>query len=368
MLKNKVVKFIISLLIIFILTANYPLAFSVDIDGLHTGDEWDGATVNKLLDGESNSGVNFGLVKTLTDNKESALYLCFMHKDPSLEIDNLNTGVSVSVDNSDCFEISASSSPNYYDTSEHSFGGAVTVDENNGATTEVRIGFKFGLPQKINCTVRFIDSSGALSNLYSFTVINDEYVETTELIITQEEPETTEKETTEKITTKKNTTKARKATTKKSVKKTEKKTTVRITEKTTAKKNKKPAYSYSYTRKIRTTAARKLQTTAKQVTSPAKVYYHEKEVIISHVYITAEDTSTTVKHTALPDTTTALYTEIATPDEPEIEIKSSFSLSEGTKKKAIIGVLAAISFTIIAAAGTRSAKKSSDNNENSDTP
>lgn len=317
-----------------------------------------------MLDGESNSGVNFGLVKTMIDSEESALYLCFMHKDPSLEIDNVNTGVSVSVENSDYFEVSPSVSPNYADTSEYSFNGAVTIDENNGATSEIRVGFKFGLPQKINCNVRFVDSSGAFSNLYSFTVINEEYTETTELIITQEEPETTKKEK----TTKKATTKAKKATTKKSVKKTEKKTTLRTTEKITEKKNKTPAYSYSYTRKIRTTAERNPQTTAKTVkaTSPATVYYYEKEVIISHVYITAEETSTTVIHTAEPETTTAVYTEVATPEEPATEIKSSFSLSEGTKKKAIIGVLAAISFTIIAAAGTRSAKKSSNDNDNPD--
>lgn len=339
--------------------SNYSVAFSVNVDGIHTGDEWDNATVNKLFDGESNCSVNLGLVKTLIDNENSAIFLCFMHRDPSLEVDNVNTGVSVSVENSEYVSITPASSPQYVDYSECSFEGFVTVDENNGATTEVRIGFKFGLPKEIKCKVRFVDSDGAMSNVYGFTVINDEYSETTELIITQREPE---KETTSK---REKTTKEPKETTRKTVKKTEKKTTVKATEKTTGKIKSSRRYTYVRTTKPKMTkASATVKTIVEKV--PATVYY-EKEVIISHIYVTQTDVSSTANNTTeTAMLTNAIHTHLITSAEPETKIKSSFSLSEGAKKKAIIGIFAAVAFTIIAAAGTRSSKKSSDNDDNPD--
>lgn len=351
------------MLCVAILITNYPSASSADIDGIHDGVEWDSAVVNKLLDGESNSGVNFGLVQTMIDSENSALFLCFMHKDPLLEVDNVSTGVAVSVENSDYFEVTPALSPAYSDSSEHSFEGFVTVDENNGATTEIRVGFKFGIPREIRCKVRFIDSSGALSNVYGFTVVNDEYSETTELVITHVEPEKTEKSTTARSA---ETTKTRKATTKKKAE-TKKKTTAKQTEKKTDDFviSKTPRrYTYVRTTKSRTTE--KPETVAKtKKASPVSVYHYEKEVIISHVYITHTEETATVNNVTDNNETTALQMQIATPAEHETEIKSSFSLSEGTKKKAVIGVFAAISFTIIAAAGTRSSRKSSDkNNDN----
>ncbi len=337
------------------------LAFSIDIDGIHTSDEWDGATVDKLLDGESNCGVNFGLVKTVINGKESALYLCFMFKETGMETDDLDAGVSVCVENSESFTVTASASPSFYDSSDYSFDGAVNVDENNGATAEIRVGFKHGLPEIIKCNVRFIDSDSAMSNDYRFDVINEEYSETTEKIITRKESGTTKKEKNSKVrneTTKKKTQKTEK---------TDKKRTEKPTESTTEWKGIEPdGYSYVRRTKARTTKKQTTALTQKSKPMSAKAYYYEKETVISHIFITHSETdSTTIKITEA--LTSMIHTQTATPDVPSTEIKSSFSLSEGTKKKAIIGVFAAISFTVIAAAGTRSAKKSSDNDKDPDT-
>lgn len=340
-------------------------AYSANIDGVREGYEWDDAIINMLIDGESNCGINFALVQTKIDSENNALFLCFMHKDPMLESDNVITGVEFTVDDSDCFLVTPECSPAYVDSDEHSLEGAALVNEDNGATTEIRVGFKAGLPKEIRCEVRFIDSTGAYSNFCSFTVVNDEYSETTEMIITLTEPETTEKETAPK---KEKTTKPKKQTTARQTKKTTVKETRKTTEKT--KKNNDSPRKDTYEITLRPPKTKKQSTTVtetqKQTQPPATVYYYEKEVIVSHIYVTQTETSTTTVTTTENVTTNGPKSTLATPLEPETEIRSSYSLSEGTKKKLLVGVLAAISFTVIAAAGTRSAKKNKDNNDNPD--
>ena len=349
------------MLCVLILIFNSSVAYSADVDGIFSADEWDGAVVAKIFEGESNCGVNFALVHTMIDSENSALFLCFMHKDSSLEYDNTVTGVSLLADGSDYFDVTVSDSPAYSDSSEHSFEGCVTVDKNNGATTEIRIGFKYGLPKEIECTVRFIDSVGALSNVYDFTVVNDEFVEATEMIITQDLPEETEKEKTVRAekTTKSKKSPTEKRTTRKSSKTTTDKLIAKITQENETRRKS------TYSRRVRTTKPR---TTAvsDNITAapkPATVYYYEKEVIISQVYITQTEATSFVETTQEAKTVTTseqANASIVT----ETEIKSSFSLSEGAKKKALVGVFAAISFTVIAAAGTRSSKKKTDDNDN----
>lgn len=356
-----------------LLISNFSVAYSVNIDGIHSGDEWDGATVNKIFDGESNSGADFGLVQTMIDDENSAVFLCFMHKDPNLEVGNLYAGVEVSIESSNSFEVISGSSPSYADSSEYSFEGAVSVDENNGATTEIRVGFKFGLPREISCKVRFIDASGAKSNQYGFKIINDFYTETTEMTITQTQPETTQKETTQKITTSKKdkTTKPKKETTKKAEKKTTKKSQPKTTKKTTVKQTTVDYFNKKYTYVKRTRPHTTKKQTAKQTepvatqkkTKAGTVYYYEKEIIVSQVYVSLTEPIALQKPETVLEVSDTEISEVATLDEPKTEIKSSFSLSEGTKKKTIIGVLAAISFTVIAAVGTRSSKKSIKNND-----
>lgn len=341
-------------------------ALSVNIDGYHNGVEWDGATVNQLFSGESNSNVNFGLVKTMIDADENALYLCFMFTDPDLEQGNSNVGISLTVGGSDSFDVTASNSPCYSDDSEFLFEGAISIDENNGATSEIRVGFKFGLPQKIGANVRFIDSSGSISNVYSFSIINNFYSETTEMLITEDD--ITE---TDKITTKKTKTTKRKVTTEKE----EKTTDYTLKPRTTVTEKKKTEFyiqtspPYSYVRKTKapkTTQA--IKTTAKPKTTKAKsatVYYYEKEIIISHVYVSeTEPTISSTASTASSEALSSTVFETVTSDSTAASVNNPFTLSKGAKYKIIIGAFAAVSFTVIAAAATRTAKKTTDNDEN----
>ena len=68
---------VICILILTLLTAS--TAYSADIDGFDNGAEWDGAAVLKLVDGESNCNVNFGLVKAEFDNDNSAVFFLLTH-------------------------------------------------------------------------------------------------------------------------------------------------------------------------------------------------------------------------------------------------------------------------------------------------
>lgn len=360
---NKMLSVMLSILCITLSVTNSYKAHSAEIDGMHDVIEWDSAVITMLVDGESNSGVDFGMVQTMIDSENSAVFFCFMHKDPSLVIGNTVTGVMLSVENSDYFEVTPASSPAFADSSEYSFEGFTSTNDDNGATTEIRVGFKLGIPREISGKVRFIDAEGKLSNVYSFTVINDEYTETTELLITQAAPETTKKSSAKSAAT----TKKKTATTKKKSE-TKKATADRSEEETEEFEISKTPRRYTYVRTTKLRATEKAETSAKaKKTSPATVYYHEKEVIISQVYVTlTEELKTGGNITDTEETTAAAQTQNEASSESATEAKSTFSLSEGTKKKALIGIMAAVSFTVIAVAGTKSSKKKSDNDENPD--
>lgn len=310
-------------------------AFSADIDGYDKGAEWDGATVYKLVDGESNCNVNFAAVKVKLDAENSAVFLCFMFIDPNLEADNAAVGVSLSVENSAPFEITASSSPAGYDIGKYSFDGAITVDENSGATCEMRIGFKEGLPKTIACTVRFIDANGEPSNYYDFVIVNEFFVETTAMVLEPTRDNSDPAYNPDLLTSK---TKATKKT-------TERKTT---TQKFVIKTS--PLYSYTGRTKKETTKKAK-QTKAVKTTEAATVGYAEKEAVIKTVVQTDA-----VTQPATTQSTTAFDTQT-----PEIasaqQTQKVVSVSQGEKYKRIITAVGGALFLLIACFGVYSAKR-----------
>lgn len=351
---------IVSLLILFSFVVS---AFSADIDGFDMGTEWDGATTYKLVDGESNCNVNFGAVKVKFDSENSAVFLCFMFIDPNMELDNTLVGISLEIENSSPFEITMSSSPAGYDISKYSFDAAMSIDENSGATCEVRIGVKEGLPKALDCTVRFIDASGEPSNYYDFTLVNEEYVETTALVIapTQDNsdpaynPDLLTSKTTKAKTTKVKTTKI-KTTREKTTKKT---TTKRqtTTKKTAIKTTKARTSTAKAETENKTTKAKAVETAA-----VVTVYYYEKEVVIVQQtpQTSAEMRAETTVQTTAYEPTTAEYAEV-------FETQKSISLSQGQKYKKIITAIGGVLFLIIAAFGVFSAKRNKNTSEKEET-
>lgn len=319
-------------------------AFSVTVDGIDGGAEWDGAPVKRLLSGESNCKVNFAAVKAKVASSESAVYLCFMFKDPDAALFNPAAGVILNVGN-DTFTVTMESAPCSDDTADHSFDAAITADQNHGMTCEIRLGVKHGVPKSLDMSVRFIDTAGELSNHYAFTVENAEYSETKPVIVAPpterpaapptEKPAKTTKA--KKTTTQQNTTKwqtTRKATTKRP------KTTTRPV-KTTSECTTK-AQTQRTTKEPKTKAQR---TKAVRVEGNATVYYYEKEVIISQVIVTVPAAEAETTENAIS------------------------ALNHGTKMKVIITSLGFLLLLIIAAAavgGRLMSRRKADENDESD--
>ena len=319
-------------------------AFSVTVDGIDGGAEWDGAPVKRLFSGESNCKVNFAAVKAKVASSESAVYLCFMFKDPDAALFNPAAGVILNVGN-DTFTVTMESAPCSDDTADHSFDAAITADQNHGMTCEIRLGVKHGVPKSLDMSVRFIDTAGELSNHYAFTVENTEYSETQPVIVappterpaappTEKPAKTTKakKTTTQRDITEKQTT--RKATTKRP------KTTIRPV-KTTAERTTK-AQTQRTTKEPKTKAQR---TKVVRVEGNATVYYYEKEVIISQVIVTVPAAEAETTESAIS------------------------ALNHGTKMKVVITSLGFILLLIIATAAVGSrllGRRKADENDESD--
>lgn len=323
---------VICILVLTLLTAS--TAYSADIDGFDNGAEWDGAAVLKLIDGESNCNVNFGLVKAEFDNDNSAVFFSFMFIDPLLEQGNDNAGISVSIEGSEPFVLTMSSTPNEYDIDKYSFSGAMSIDENSGATCEIRIGVKYGLTDKISGDVRFIDSNGSPSNFYDFSFNNDAYVHTTAKNIY----ENTYSEKVTSDSSKKTTIKAS--------------TTKETTKKTTGDKISDDDLNFDFIFDLFTEPQTKNKTDNNAISSTKHIDKTEK--VKTEVSNKREESSVGVAIQTAEETT-ALFiedTSVYQSQESVYEDKKSVPLSKGSKYKIITGVVCGLALIVIATLGT----------------
>lgn len=340
----------------------YSLTFSASsftFDGKDTGVEWDGATVYSLVDGESNCGVSFGAVKVKFDYDTDAVCMCFYFIDSEFTADNPYAGVSLNIEGEALFEITASDGVFSENISPYSFDGAVFIDGNNGATCEIRAGIKSGLPETVDCEVRFIDSHGNYSNYYIFSIINEAYVKTETLAISPTSDNTDVAYNTDAgyNTTKKNSVK-KETTNRKTTRKSLSKTFAYVEIKTS------PPYSYTgrtYSRNNNKSTER--NTTVNSTVNTTKdnqtvKVYHEKVIYISEVYITETIENTTEKiiessqtGNQIMSTSDTVHTTKTTEDK--------IGLSEGVKYRKIVTAAGVIAFAVIAFFGTYSAKKGS---------
>lgn len=351
-------KILFFFLVCFVLMSFMVNAFSINVDGIDSGIEWHDSTVYKLFQGESNSNINFGLVKVKFDNKNSAVYLCFMFIDPFLEQGNELCGLRFSVDGSSCFELYPSGSPVNNDIDKYSFDGAIYIDENNGATCEMRVGFKEGLPQVVSCDVQFVDSSGVPSNHYYIDIVNESYSRPTQLVVSptadNDDPYYNSGLLTQKITKSKttlvNTTKE----------KTEKSTTKR--KYTTAKTTSTTEFVISEPPMIytgRTKAPKTTEENSTIINNGVTVYYYEKEVIVSMVPVSVpmqiinESSFTELSVTVCESDSETIDTSVYVTDDNLV-----FSLSDGAKYKKASILIGAFAFIVIAVCSVYYFKKS----------
>lgn len=306
-------------------------ALGITIDGKNQGIEWDGATTYKLFSGESNCSVNFGAVKVKFAPEEYAVYLCFMFRDSMLEQGNTLSGISFTVENSPPYVLTMSNSPYAADIDKYDVSGAMYIDENNGGTCEVRVGIKSGVPKELSCSVRFLDHQGVPSNYNYFTLINEQYTETTKLMIAPTADNSDPVHNPDLITT---------VSERKTKTSTERSTKVKTTKATTTKKPKQTT-----TQKAKTTKAAKTE----KETQGATVYYYEKEIIISQVIVTQ----------TVPETTAAATSQSHTQTETDTQPQTTtlIPVSSGSKYKAIAGTFCAAAFIAVAAWSVIGAKK-----------
>ncbi|MBR3779846.1 MAG: hypothetical protein IKK63_01420 [Clostridia bacterium] len=353
--------------VLIIIYINIFSAFSFTIDGVDSGTEWDGSSVYKLVDGESNCGVDFGLVKVKFDYETDALNFCFLFSDPNFSSDNIFAGISLSVNGNSPYEITSAEGTSYKNFEPHSYYGSICVNDTKGATCEIRVGFKSGIPKLTECSVRYIDSYGAYSNYYYFKVINESYDEEEILTVSptadNRDPaynpdilksnyyKTSKPKTINQRTVKEKTSRG--------------KTTIKddYTIKTS------PPYSYTGRTK-KPTSQKTSETTSVLTSEPikttknkketVKVYYYEKEVYISKVYISETDTALFIPSSTI---ISAVSDTVQAAEKYSHEPSEKISLSKGTKYKKAVTCVGLVSFLTLAFIGVYSAKKGIKSND-----
>ena len=161
------------------------------LDGVDNGTEWRGAKQIRLVNGQSNSGVNFGLVKYLTDLETQRIFLCFMYTDPAITQDSAVAGVIVFLEDASPVTFTVTQPAETPDAYLYSMEGAIAINEQHGVICELCIGVKDGLPAEVPMSVRFFDAEGIPSNRYAFTVETGAAQKTPSPAASYDEPEDT---------------------------------------------------------------------------------------------------------------------------------------------------------------------------------
>ncbi|MCR5484356.1 MAG: hypothetical protein K6F09_02060 [Clostridiales bacterium] len=199
-------------------------AHAVDVDGLATSREWHGGRSAVLVEsgGSTNCELDYIYVSTLVDDETNSLYVLFECRSKNDIADSYRLGAEVYLDG-DVVYACRDEKLNRFDENLYSLGSAFSVSEVvRQFICEMRIGIKFGIPDRLEIGLRAYDETGAPSDYYTFTVREPQEKSA--------ETEKTSKETTakkEKTTAEKKTTEKKETTTKET---TEKQTAEKRTE------------------------------------------------------------------------------------------------------------------------------------------
>lgn len=288
--------------LIFLIVALIPLCscFAVKIDGIDVGVEWENAEFQVILNDKDSNNVNFGSVSYIVDDNGFDIYFMIFFSDfDSANYDS--SGVILTL-GSDVITVDVNGNVDNPKPDLYHIEAAVLVAENDGCYCELLVGYKLGLPANLSCKVSFIDGEGTHSYHYPFVVVNEYAVTTT---AKANRPEPYVKITSEEKTTKAKTTKAK--TTRHNVTRkandefrtTEASTvapvvttdviavqpvTIYVTESKTAKRTTKAPVTTDSTTKLAELTKKSVSKTEDKTV----VYYFEKEVIISEVYVTSD--------------------------------------------------------------------------------
>lgn len=242
-MKSKLVRIVLFFLILLIPVVT---CFSVKIDGVDAGMEWADVSCNILLTKEDSNKVNYGSVSYIVDKNGFDVYFMIYFSDKS-DVDYESAGILLTFGN-DIISVDCKGNVINPDPNSYVIDSAVNIVENDGCYCELKIGFKKGVDESVHGKLCFIDGEGTHSYHYPFTIQN-QYAETKSVVTTVSDSKI-EKTTKEKTTVQKTT-------------------------------------------KVRTTKPKTNKTT-KPVSNVAAenktvVYFLEKDVIVSEVYVNASD-------------------------------------------------------------------------------
>ncbi len=253
-------KFILILVLIFAVAMPACTAYGLKIDASNLDYEWADADNVVLLKEKDSNKVNFGSVSYIVDKNGFDVYLMIYFSDSSSENYD-RSGIIITL-NGVVFTVDVNGNVTNPDNNAYLISSAVSVVDNDGFYCEMKIGFKHGLSDKISAKICFIDGQGTHSYHYPF-VINNKYAVTTKAktTVVAPKPEKTSKE----------------------------RTTVHKTTKPKATKpiTTKVVNALTQSETIKTTK----RSTAKNTANNTVVYYFEKEVVVSEVYVSADSYS-----------------------------------------------------------------------------
>lgn len=314
----------INVILIFALLLSFTFisASAIRIDGSDSEFEWDGAECIRNVIGADSNNVEFALIKCcFDDNGYDAYFMLYMTDDLSDSLDNcgfiltINDGVEITVTSSD---VVSDAAPDLYNVT-----AKMNIVESDGVYCEIKVSFKKGLPDTVSGTVSYVDGTGNNSYFYPFSFVYKDAV-TTVTVAENSTLKPTARVTKEKTTKQKATSKST--------------TTKQSASKTTQKAEK---------------------TTKKQKENKTVVYFYEKEVVISQVYVseTVNNVITAEESTTAPSSVQA--------------IQSNYQTADGIAIQKIICALGGVILVAFAAWAGLSAKKkpkekASNNSEKSE--
>jgi len=197
-------------------------AGAVSIDGTIGTLEWKNALRYEVFShgATTNCDINFAYMRVLINKTDSEVYLAFQVMQKTAGALNEKTtlaGVKLFMKSGTSITC-RSAGTNEYNINSYDVDSKTIIGTNNDFTAEIRIGFKFGVPENVMLGLQFIDSYGEPSNYYKWPIpaqtttaaeTTTKKQETTTVretttrktdATTQKQTDTTVKETTEKPT------------------------------------------------------------------------------------------------------------------------------------------------------------------------
>ncbi|GEM_PF-3216862 len=187
----------------------FARAVSVVCDGKITDREWAGGPKITLAQntGQSNCDVEFACLRVIVNNGGSEMFLALQVLTGQLEKDNTLAGFNIYVNGSLCASCLLNGEA-AYDQYTYAVDTAIVALDNDDFAAEARVGFKTGLPDRIDLGIRILDGYGEPSTLFVNTVYRAETTASTPAETTTGRATTTAGPTTKAQTTKAQTTKA----------------------------------------------------------------------------------------------------------------------------------------------------------------